>query len=469
VLLHTLGRGPIALAAILFLAGCAGDSKNDSPSPDAPSEVTYHKDIRPIVEQNCTGCHSEGAIAPFVLTSYADVVPYQSAMVSAVTKGVMPPWRARPDCHPLEGDRRLSEADIELFKRWSELDYPEGESRTFVARPALAGVTPPAAEADIVVTMPEPYEAPVTGTDTYQCFVMPFTFDRDTYVKAVDVRPDQHRTVHHVQIHTFPESSRADAEAKDASDPEPGYRCGAGGQIPGDVNIYSWRPGATAVQMLDGDAMLVNAGTGIMIQVHYNIQALGAGEAPPPDQSSIAFWTFPEGEKPERIIVRRGLVSGITGTPMLIKAGEPHYETSTDWPVSFLSTVAGKQLSAEIVGQTPHMHAIGTRLSASLNADGTEDCLVDVPEWSFEWQQDYIFAPEAAVKLPPEGFVRVSCEYDNSPANQPYVQGQKLTPRDITWGEGTYDEMCLNYAWVRFDRLEYEGALSEAREAQTAE
>jgi hypothetical protein len=39
----------------------------------------------------------------------------------------------------------------------------------------------------------------------------------------------------------------------------------------------------------------------------------------------------------------------------------------------------------------------------------------------------------------------VECHYDNSPGNQPVVDGQRLPPRDVTWGEGTHDEMCLSY------------------------
>jgi hypothetical protein len=330
-------------------------------------------------------------------------------------------------------------------------------------------VTPPEAEADIVVAMAEPYVAPTNDTDTYQCFVLPYTFERDTFLTAIDVRPDQNTVVHHVQIHTFPPSSQPLAEQADAAEPGPGFRC-VGGTVSGATNIYSWRPGATAVQMQDGDAMLVAAGTGIVIQVHYNIQGLAPDAAPPPDRSSIAFWTLPEGQKPDRVIVRRGLVSGIgLGTPLVIKAGESQVVTSADWPAGILNLVGGTQLAGEIVGQTPHMHALGTRLSSVLKREGSEQCLIDIPQWSFEWQQDYLFAPESAVPLLPGDVVNVTCEYDNSPANQPVVQGTKMVPRDVTWGEGTYDEMCLDYAWMRFDRAEYEAAISAAAPAPAAE
>jgi hypothetical protein len=55
----------------------------------------------------------------------------------------------------------------------------------------------------------------------------------------------------------------------------------------------------------------------------------------------------------------------------------------------------------------------------------------------------------------------VQCEYDNSVENQPVLNGTKLTPKFTTWGEGTFDEMCLNYVWLRYDRDAYLSAVGK--------
>jgi hypothetical protein len=119
-----------------------------------------------------------------------------------------------------------------------------------------------------------------------------------------------------------------------------------------------------------------------------------------------------------------------------------------------LSVVRGTYVAGEIIGMTPHMHTLGTRLSAMLTrADGSAQCMIDVPEWDFEWQLDYGYAtPEL---YGPDDMLTVSCEYDNSPANQPYLNGEQLPPRDVTWGEGSLDEMCLNYVWFRYPREDF--------------
>jgi hypothetical protein len=41
--------------------------------------------------------------------------------------------------------------------------------------------------------------------------------------------------------------------------------------------------------------------------------------------------------------------------------------------------------------------------------------------------------------------MQLTCEYDNSAANQPVIDGVQQPPKDVAWGEGTADEMCLNY------------------------
>jgi len=47
--------------------------------------------------------------------------------------------------------------------------------------------------------------------------------------------------------------------------------------------------------------------------------------------------------------------------------------------------------------------------------------------------------------------LRLTCRYDNSPDNQPIVNGEQVAPRDVRWGEGTLDEMCLLYMTVEED------------------
>jgi len=44
-------------------------------------------------------------------------------------------------------------------------------------------------------------------------------------------------------------------------------------------------------------------------------------------------------------------------------------------------------------------------------------------------------------------------------SGEPVIQGERLQPRQVGWGDGSLDEMCLSYVWVRYDRDAYLKAL----------
>ena len=44
--------------------------------------------------------------------------------------------------------------------------------------------------------------------------------------------------------------------------------------------------------------------------------------------------------------------------------------------------------------------------------------------------------------------LRLTCTYDNSASHQQFVDGVQLEPRYVEFGEGTYDEMCVNYFYA---------------------
>ena len=423
----------------------------------AETGVTYHKDVRALLEQHCLDCHVAGGIGPFELDSYDAAAPVAALIAAAVSDGRMPPWPARQDCHPLRDVRALPEAEVQVFLDWLANDAAEGDPDDYVEPTIMTrDIGAPTIELDAG----EGYVPDVTLDDEYRCFVLEGTFEHDTYVTAMDIIPGVREQVHHVQIHRIPGSSIAAARQSDLASAGLGYQCFGGIGVTGSENMFSWRPGSTAIVFDEDDAGFIEQGSGIVIQVHYNNQFLPLGESPKPDLTKIALWTLPDGELPERIVTRAGTVSGVD-----IPAGDPEVVSESSTAMSTVSTVGagflgigGTFLSGEIIGMTPHMHSLGTRLSSELvRANGTRECMVDVPGWSFEWQMDYLFS--TPVTYASGDRLTIKCEYDNSPQNQPVLNGQQLTPRDITWGEGSLDEMCLNYVWVRYPRQAFFDAL----------
>src|ERR1700746_954011 len=84
----------------------------DVPS-SSPVSVTFQKDVLPILQKNCQGCHRPGEVAPMSFLTYKDARPWAKAMREAVLLKKMPPWYADPHYGKFRNDRSLAQKDID--------------------------------------------------------------------------------------------------------------------------------------------------------------------------------------------------------------------------------------------------------------------------------------------------------------------------------------------------------------------
>src|SRR5688572_10397617 len=85
-----------------------------SPASPGPTGPTFHRDVRPLVEQSCQGCHSSTGIAPFALETFAQVKEQAASIAAAVAARKMPPWMPAESCgQPFVDDLHLEQAQID--------------------------------------------------------------------------------------------------------------------------------------------------------------------------------------------------------------------------------------------------------------------------------------------------------------------------------------------------------------------
>src|SRR6516165_5854112 len=99
-----------ALVVIMFRIMIAGTLAVAAAfaATNAPASVTFHKDVLPILQKNCQGCHRPGEVAPMSLLTYSEARPWAKAIKVAVATQKMPPWFADPRFGHFANDRRLS-------------------------------------------------------------------------------------------------------------------------------------------------------------------------------------------------------------------------------------------------------------------------------------------------------------------------------------------------------------------------
>src|SRR2546427_8767047 len=116
-------------ASVAFLALLSGGAAQEAPTP-TPGQVTFTKDVAPILQRSCQVCHRPGAIAPMSLLTYEDARPWARAIREKVVKREMPPWYIDKNIGITEfkDDPSLSDADIATINKWVDAGAPMGNA-----------------------------------------------------------------------------------------------------------------------------------------------------------------------------------------------------------------------------------------------------------------------------------------------------------------------------------------------------
>ena len=95
-------------------------------------EVTFSRDITPILQRSCQQCHNPNGGAPMSLVTYDEVRPYASRMARRTgirdRMGAMPPWYVEKDIgiQHFKNDPSLSDTEIATVAAWARNGAPEG-------------------------------------------------------------------------------------------------------------------------------------------------------------------------------------------------------------------------------------------------------------------------------------------------------------------------------------------------------
>src|SRR2546428_12739623 len=97
-------------------------------SSAASAQVTFARDVAPILQRSCQNCHHAGAIAPMSLVTYEEARPWARSIKQKVTAREMPPWYI--DRHigitKFKDDPSLSDAEIATIVKWVDSGAPAG-------------------------------------------------------------------------------------------------------------------------------------------------------------------------------------------------------------------------------------------------------------------------------------------------------------------------------------------------------
>src|SRR5437879_3662015 len=95
----------------------------------AQDQVTFTRDVAPILQEHCQVCHHPGTVAPMSLLTYEDVRPRAKAIKAKVVAREMPPWLIDKNVgvQNFNNDLSMNEEEIATIVKWEEGDAPDGK------------------------------------------------------------------------------------------------------------------------------------------------------------------------------------------------------------------------------------------------------------------------------------------------------------------------------------------------------
>ena len=458
---------------------------------DAPS---FAKTVQPILEANCVSCHNTGQMGAHTLTidTAGDAQAVSDGLKTVTELKHMPPWPASDKGVPLAHKMSLTPKEIAAIGAWSDaggvLDVPADQAIKPIKPPA--GTVP---RKDIVIDRPA-YTGNVKNTNDYRCFVLDPKLEKPTYLTGYTFLADQIPELHHAQVFHISDEQKQNSVGIDGQDGQPGWSCYGGpglrGRRPdkvpgrsfrldagfsGQANLVAgWVPGQAPAVFPQGSGILMEPGDALVLQLHYHYD-----DTPTPDRSTLALQLDPGTKKLKalRTINPLGPVEipcapkdqklPLCDRDAAIAANSELYggeaagnepgllalcgQTPEKLTKDFDGKVAHSRCDqvvpedGQIVAVLGHMHTLGKSIRMTLDADTPkEKILLDIPDWSFDWQMNYELAKPVHVKAGQP--LRLDCSWDRSV--------DPLRPqRYIVFAEGTEDEMCFaTYALIPDDQ-----------------
>jgi hypothetical protein len=423
-----------------LLAISAGTAAGSAPTkPKAPkgkAAVTFSKDIAPIIYGHCSSCHHEGEAAPFPLMSYKDVAKRADLITEVTAHRIMPPWQPAPADYKLDHDISLTPTQLALIGAWAKggkkLGNPAEAPKPPHYTPGWKIGTP-----DLVASMPKSFTIPADGPDIYRNFVVPLHLDHDVWVKTLDFHPGNRAVVHHS---LFFYDSSGKARQMDGKDGQAGFA----GEMPTVAasrdsilsfldsgsptskssfgGLGGWAVGGQPVPMPADYAYFLPKGSDLILSTHFHpdgkveteTSTVGLYFSKTPPSHAFIGMLLP---------VLFGVASNID-----IPAGTKNFTIHDEFTLPVATTFISVSAHAHYLGKT-------FDLKAQL-PDGTKKNLFTIPDWNFNWQTNYNYAP--FVSLPAGTKLLSTITYDNTAANP---RNPSNPPKRVTWGEQTTDEM----------------------------
>ncbi len=399
-------------------------------------ELTFTRDIAPIIHRSCSRCHRPDEVAPMSLMTYEEVRPWARSIRNRVASREMPPWHVdrRIGIQQFKNDPSLTDAEVATIVDWVDAGAPRGDLADMPPLPTYGSADDwQIGEPDLIVRYPN-HLVPAAGPDLFGYLYASFDLEEDRYIRAIQTKPADNKArqvVHHTNAFAIaPGDTTEGAES--------------------ERHLVEYASGKQAEIYPPDSGVLLQAGS--QTRLSYHLHSVGE-DVDTMVELGVVF--HPQGTVPDHIRWTKQL-AGAHGTIAGLVDLPPGQVTRSDGYTRF-----GK--AARITMFQPHMHMLGKYQCLELiyPTQPVRTEIVNCAHFDYNWHLAYNYDDGAAPLVPAGTILHVINWHDNS-------AGHRANPDPRNWtgsGGRTIDEM--GFAWIGWYDLtdeEYEAELA-GREA----
>jgi hypothetical protein len=408
----------------------------------AQDQVTFSKDIAPILQQHCQNCHHPGTIAPMSLLTYDQVRPWAKSIKAKVAAREMPPWFIEKNIgvKDFENDTSLTDKEIETITKWVDNGAPQGNPGDMPkAKQFPDELAWQIGEPDLLVSLPRDLVVKTTGPDWWPDILVDPKLTEDRYIKAIQIIPTKgYPNIHHIRTSMV----------------KPGDDSVHGGSLDGNIDLEASQQGVFLDEYAigkgpdvfeDGSGRLIKAGTKINFEFH-----LHSNGKETPINVLLGLKFYPKGYQPKHAVTSMTM----SQNGFDLRPHEANVRSDAYMPLI---------KAARLLSFQPHMHTRGkAECIEAIYPTGKAEML-SCARFQFNWMDNYVYAHDAAPLLPAGTILHTIMWHDNSDENK----NNPDPDAQITYGLRTVDEMSsswLSYYYMSDD--EYRKELQERKAKQ---
>jgi hypothetical protein len=404
----------------------------------ADQQITYSKDIAPILQRSCQRCHRPDSVAPMSLLTYKEARPFareikrRTALRYAPwSRDAMPPWFLETNIgiQHMKDDISLSDKEIAMIGKWADSGAPEGNPADLPKALVFADSSEwTLGKPDLIVSTPTVYIGSVASDWGGNLGKTALGLTEDRYASSAEFKEwndfkAKGATIggrfvfHHANVGIAGPGEEGDVDATEGS--------GGGARLP----IHEVGR--------NGDVFPPNAGVllpagGSITWDSMHIHAAGSPGSERNARLDIGLRLHPVGYKPDADI--RAYTFG--RTEIQVDAGVTNHREDA----YFVAPSAMKLINFE-----PHLHANGVRMCLEAVYGRVVETL-NCSGYDHNWVRNYQYEENSMPLIPKGTILHAVAWMDNTVKN-----GNTIDPRNTaTFGNSSVSNMFIMFNLAQF-------------------